>query len=406
MDKEQDLYEILGLTSDATESEIKKAYYKLAKTYHPDKNKQTDSEEKFKKINHAYAILSNPEKKEIYDKFGEEGLKAGMGDGNMDPMADLFKKMHDPFFQKPKVAKMFHEISLEDYFTKKTVIIPIPKSIKCDDCNATGFVDKKNHQCKTCHGTGMIVQTINQGPFIQQIQQMCHACKGQKVDTKSLDIKCKKCNYGVIKIDEEIEVDIPKDIISNPCTIVPEKGPIYGNKNLDLAVIFKIKMASNYARTTNGKLMYIMHINLTETLCGFKRIIKHPSGKELLLVSEPGYVINPDNIYIMDKIGFAEDVMYLTFIIHYPETIKLPKRKPLTFENLEMALGSRRVPNVTGIPDIESENVFTIGKLNKMSNKKPKEDDEENGGNDSDDDDAEGIPPGQGFSVGPGCAQQ
>ena len=388
-EKNTKLYDILGISPSATESEIKKAYRKLAVKYHPDKNKDPTAEDKFKEISLAHEVLSNPEKRQIYDQYGEEGLKSGMGP-DMDVFSELFSRMNKQHHGTP-IAQMQHEISLEDYFSKKTIKVQVPRTKKCEECDATGFSDKQMHCCKKCNGTGMFVQVITRGPMVQQIQRPCHICKGNKYDTESDELKCKHCDYGNIKINEEIEVEVPPDIIRNPMTIVPEKGPWHHNKYIDLGIIFGLKMSKDFGITSDKKLICSMHINLTETLCGMRRIIKHPSGKNILIISDKGYVINSDDIYFIDGLGFMNDIMYLNFVIHYPESIKLPKKKLLTFENLELALGNRKVPNVEGIPEVDPENVFTLSILKKINNnKKVKENTEES--NESDDDSQEFNP--------------
>jgi DnaJ homolog subfamily A member 2 len=132
MVKETKFYDILGVSPSASESELKKAYYKLAKTYHPDKN--PDAGDKFKEISHAYEILSDSQKREVYDRYGEKGLSNGGGDGGMGGMDanDLFASMFggSPFggggggrrSQGPRKGKdVGHQlgVSLEDLFKGK-----------------------------------------------------------------------------------------------------------------------------------------------------------------------------------------------------------------------------------------------------------------------------------------------
>ena len=152
-----------GVNLDASETDIKKAYRNLAKKYHPDKNKEAGAEEKFKKISHAYNILSDPDKKRNYDQFGPEGIDEGMAASGFDPF-NIFN-MHA---RGPSMMHMTHEITLEDYFTKKYTKVLIPKNKKCESCNATGFTDKIVHVCKECNGTGKITHSVRQGPAIFQ----------------------------------------------------------------------------------------------------------------------------------------------------------------------------------------------------------------------------------------------
>lgn len=406
MSNRTELYDVLGLKQDASDTEIRAAYKVLAKKYHPDKNKEPGAEEMFKKVNQANAILSDPEKKKVYDQFGMEGFEAGMGMGEgMDPF-DIFNMMHRQQQQRKPMAQLNHSITLEEYFTKKVITVTIPRKVRCEPCDATGFADKQTHKCKQCKGAGMVMQTIRQGPIIQQIQTPCPVCRGQKIDTTGQSgPKCKECNgQGTIMINEDTEVKVPSNIVVDATTIVKEKGPFVDDVYIDLAVVFKLKMPKDFGMTSDRKLIYTMHINYTETLCGFKRILNHPSGKKILIISERGYIINPYLIYLLERLGFDNDSMYLSFVIHYPETITLPKKKNLTFEALELAIGERRVPNASSDSNIDPEDVYTLSTLTKINNDpRSKEADNDTSGGEDDEDDHHGP---QGHGMPGSCAQQ
>jgi DnaJ homolog subfamily A member 2 len=372
-----ELYSVLGIKPNASEKEIKKAYHDLAIKYHPDKNRSNPeaAAEKFKEISHANEILSNPDKRKIYDQFGEEGLRAGMED-DIDPMmAEILRRMNPmgPMGSQQKEAKkIIHKLKLSDYFTKKHITITINRDVQCETCNATGFSDKNLHKCKHCDGQGMIVQIMQQGNIIQQFQRPCPVCKGKKIDVSAINLKCTKCNAkGTTKTKENIEVELPANIVKYPITFMPEKGPWHNGKYIDLAIVFQLKMPKYFNVSSDNKLIHTMHINYPETLCGFKRIINHPSGKKLLVVAEKGYVINPNYIYILDGLGLNNDVMYLSFIIHYTEKITIPHNKKLllNYQTLESVLGIRREPNIDNNHiDIEPENIYTLSTITKINN--------------------------------------
>lgn len=362
MNKHTELYEILGLQPNATDDDIKISYKKLARKYHPDKNKDPDAEEMFKKISHANTILSDSKKREIYDQFGMDGLQDRMTEG-MNPF-DIFMNK-----QRKQAKQMEYIITLEDYFINTFIHMDVPRNIPCEHCDATGFSDKQSHKCKNCNGVGIIVKVMNQGVFSQHIQIVCPICNGKKTDVTKTSLKCKKCKgQGTKNINENMEVRIPSDIIREPITVLEGKGPWIDNKYIDLVIVFKLKLTKDFGITGDRKLIHIMHINYTETICGFKRIINHPSGQKILIISEKGYIVNPDNIYLLDRLGLNYDVMQLSFIIHYPESIVLPKNKMLTFETLETALGDRRIQAPTS-DNIDPENVYTLSTLSKINKK-------------------------------------
>ncbi|AKI79993.1 DnaJ-like protein [Acanthamoeba polyphaga mimivirus] len=398
MNKEStDLYEILGLTPSASEEDIKKAYRKLAIKYHPDKNKgNPEAEEMFKKINHANSILSNSEKRRIYDQYGEEAVNNGLNEDSFDPMS-MFMRMHQPGNKKLR-AQMRHQISLQDYFTKKTVKVTITIDSRCDDCDATGFSDKQKHVCKVCRGKGIVVNEIRNGPFIQQIQQHCHGCQGKKYDTTAKDLHCPSCKgAGINKSEEETEVNVPFDILRNPKVILERKGPWIDGKNIDLEIVFVLVFSDGFELTDNHKLIYTMEINFPETLCGFRRIIDHPSGDSLLIVANPGFVINPHYIYLLERKGLNNDTLYLKFKINYSKLIHIPKKKVFNFENLEIALGARYVPDVSDDVGTEPENVFNLSTLRQI-NTDPSDE--------SQDRDSEESYGAHSRPEGVGCAQQ
>lgn len=201
MVKESKFYDILGVTPDADESTLKKAYRKLALKYHPDKN--PDAGEKFKEISMAYEVLSDPEKRRIYDQHGEQGIKEGGGGGGgfHSPM-DIF----DMFFggggggmggrRGPRRTKnLMHQlgVSLEDMYNGTTRKLALQKNVICGDCEGVGGKSGAVQKCPTCRGTGMQVRIHQLGPgMMQQIQSMCSECQGQgeRIDPK---LRCKKC---------------------------------------------------------------------------------------------------------------------------------------------------------------------------------------------------------------------
>jgi DnaJ-class molecular chaperone len=358
MNKNNKLYETLEIDSSASLNTIKKAYRKLATKYHPDRNKDPDAEEKFKEISHAYEILSDPEKRARYDQFGEENET----NNPMNPF-DFFMGN-----QRKHATSHVHKLSLKDYFTKTSIQIKIPRKKDCNTCDSTGFSDKKYHHCKTCNGSGICVQVINQGFFTQHIQSPCTSCKGSKIDINDVEGRCPACNgKGKIKEYEILEVNIPRNILHTQSIIVPEKGEFVKGRQLDLEILFKLNLSKNFAITSDRKLIYIMTINYPETMCGFRRILDHPNGKKILIVSNKGNVINPDTIYMLDNLGIANDVLYLKFNINYIEKFEISRKTKeiISFDTLENFIGSRYVPDYDE-DDIDPEYVYNLSTVGKV----------------------------------------
>ena len=207
---ETKFYDILGVSPTATEQELKKAYRKMALKYHPDKN--PDAGDKFKEISQAYEVLSDAEKREVYDEFGEQGIKEqgggrGGGAGFSSPM-DMFNMFFGGGMpgggggggggrggrgSRSKTKPMVHKlaVSLEDLYNGMVRKLAANRDIKCEACDGKG--GDRVTTCATCKGQGMRVQTRQIGPgMIQQMQMPCDKCgaKGEVVDPKSV---CKEC---------------------------------------------------------------------------------------------------------------------------------------------------------------------------------------------------------------------
>jgi len=221
----QDLYEILGVNKTATADELKKAYRKLAMKYHPDQNKDNpEAEEKFKEITHAYDVLKDEKKRQIYDRFGEAGLEGGVGGGPGGPggfagsFSDIFDDMFGDFMggqgggansgpARGSDIQYTLEINLEDAYKGKEVQVKLPINQECETCKGSGATPGSTPQsCDTCGGAGRIRQ--QQGFFT--IERTCPKCSGVG---KFVADPCKKCSgSGVIKRQKTLKVKIPAGI--------------------------------------------------------------------------------------------------------------------------------------------------------------------------------------------------
>ena len=210
MVKDTKYYDILGVSPDASESEMKKAYYKLAKVYHPDKN--PDAGDKFKEISHAYEVLSDSQKRQVYDQFGEEGL-SGEGRGGPHSAEDLFSHLFGGAFgggrsrpsgpRKGKDMRHTLKVTLNDLYKGKVSKLALQKQVLCAGCNGLGGKNGASSTCQGCDGRGIRVIMRQIGPMIQQMQQTCPDCNGEGTNIAPKD-RCQECHGRKVQSERKV----------------------------------------------------------------------------------------------------------------------------------------------------------------------------------------------------------
>ncbi|BBN99240.1 molecular chaperone DnaJ [Sporolactobacillus terrae] len=269
----RDYYEILGVSKDASKDEIKKAFRKLARKYHPDVNKDPGAPEKFKEATKAYEILSDPQKRAQYDQFGEAdpnqggfgGGFGGQGFGGADfGFGDIFDQIfnggsrrRDPNAPR-QGADLQYEMSLtfEEAAFGKTTNIRIPKEETCTTCHGSGAKPgTKPEQCAHCHGTGQLNQEQNT-PFGRVVnRRVCPYCKGTG---KSIKHPCSTCaGTGKMKVNKKIEVKVPAGIDDGQQIRLSGQGEsgVNGGPSGDLYIVFAVRPHKYYQRSGDDVLL-------------------------------------------------------------------------------------------------------------------------------------------------------
>lgn len=351
------LYQELGVEKTASTEEIKKAYKKLALKYHPDRNlnNKDAAEEKFKKVSSAYDVLSNPEKREMYDKYGLEGIKSmneGMGGG---APFDIFEQFFGggagggpfgggggpfgggggpfggPFSGFPRnmsrkgqdrVEKI--EVTLEDLYTNKTIKINLKKKVMCSACNGRG--GKNVTKCDQCNGSGSIMRIQQLGPgMIQQSSQICGKCRGTGKAMKPGD-ECKECNGSkFVYRSKTIEINLTKGMKHGDKIVKAGEGNYTPDMDDpgDLIFILIEKPHPIFKRDGNN-LIIKKNILLIESLCGYSFTLKHLDGRDLLIKTNK--IIDPYSKRIIRNEGF-ESVsgkrgdLIINFNIKFPSNL-------------------------------------------------------------------------------------
>lgn len=175
---------MLGVDKNASEADIKKAFRKLTLKHHPDKG---GDEAKFKEISAAYEVLGNPQKKELYDKYGLEGVKNGGGmSAGFEDIFSMFSGRSQNRRRKVQPTKVTVEVSLEDIYNGKLIKLDHKKTVLCQDCGGKGGEGVQS--CKDCNGRGFVMKTQMLGPgMYSQTQAACSKCKGQGEVASSAD---------------------------------------------------------------------------------------------------------------------------------------------------------------------------------------------------------------------------
>ncbi len=217
-----DYYEILGVSRNADQETIKKAYRRLALEYHPDRNPNNpEAEERFKLIRQAYEILSDPEKRREYDLFGRVGASPSSGPSYADPFAQIIEE----FFRGavyggetrrrsgpvrgPQGSDITVQVrvSLEEVLRGAKRTVTYRRQVPCEACNGTGHMDKRPPVCPRCEGTGQVAYRVGGGFFQQIIYQTCPTCQGSGYHNPN---PCRTCGgTGLVETESRQEIDLP-----------------------------------------------------------------------------------------------------------------------------------------------------------------------------------------------------
>lgn len=326
-------YEVLGVAKDASKGDIRKAYMKLARKEHPDKG---GDPEKFKVIAKAYEVLSDENKRKIYDQGGEEAVnqsgEGGGGDGG-DIFSELFgggRRRGGGGGGPQKGEDITHalRVSLEDLYNGRTMKLKVTRDVLCKDCSGSGCkAGSAEVECEDCDGRGFKVIIRRMGPMIQQMQAPCRACGGQGKSISDAD-KCTGQCHGK-KVTQEKKV----------LEVAIEKGMKHGQKitfrgQADEApgtvpgdIVFVVQEAPHETFKRKGAdLIMEKKITLLEALTGLRFAVTHLDGRQVIVSTGPGEVIKPDDLKAVVGCGmplhgnpFSSGDLFVKFTVDFPE---------------------------------------------------------------------------------------
>lgn len=335
----RDFYKILGVKRNANVKQIKKAYLKLSKEYHPDKNAgDEEANKRFVEVANAYEVLSDENKRRIYDQQGEDGLKqSGQQQQSMNPF-DLFGQMFGGHAQQQAQGERRGQdvtidlpVTLADLYNGRVFEVLVKQQQLCPHCRGTGAKSENDAQvCSACQGRGVRVHMHQIAPgFVQQVQQTCDVCGGKG---KIIRHKCPVCGGAkVMPGTKTLDVNVEKGM-ADGAKIEFENS---ADEHPDFAaghVIFTIVTQPHANFTRKGDDLFMdYHISLLEALVGFRRSIPHLDGHEVLVASNK--ITQPNEVVRVKEEGMPKHEsgsergdLHVKFIIDFPTALSAEQR--------------------------------------------------------------------------------
>eukprot|EP01083_Nonionella_stella_P042801 115530_1 len=341
--KSDDFYKLLGVSRGATAKQIKKAYRKIVLEHHPDskpqygsKKQEEEMEEKFKRQTHAYNVLADAKKRELYDRGGEEAVDGG---GRHDPFSFFHHGHQDEHDQRGADVKMALRVTLEQLYNGHVFEVDVRNQQLCPKCFGSGARSESDvHACPRCAGQGQIFREMHIAPgFVTRTQMECEACHGKGT---IIAAKCPHC-HGKKRVTAErsLQVDIEQGMKDGEEIIFENAGD--EDPEMDAGhIIFRVQTVHHKRfRRIQQNLHYHTTISLKEALVGFELKIKHLDDREIVL--ERSEVTRPDQIITIEGEGMPskEDPdekgnMLVHFKIDFPK--KLTDDQKNGYEKLDI----------------------------------------------------------------------
>ena len=356
MSAKRDYYEVIGVSKTSSLDEIKFQYRKLALKFHPDRNKSPDAVEHFKEISEAYAVLTDPKKRELYDQHGHAGVDGRYSTedifrGAETNINDIFNDLlggrgrrtsggSDSIFEnlfgggrgfggfgRQRGSELLHEtfVTLEDVLHGKKMDLDIPKNVDCPDCNGTGCSPGTSKiKCSDCNGQGQVRVSRNMGFSTFVNVQPCRKCNGQGV---TIEKPCKKCKSGKVKGTKHISFELPAGIENGDYVISGEGDSVPDGVNGDLIVRVQVQPHSNFKRDGRD-IFYDALISMIDASLGKNLEVPTLEGHHKISVdpgSQPNSIIKLKGKGLPGRGLRGRGDQYVRLVINIPK--KLSKRQ-------------------------------------------------------------------------------
>ena len=385
MANKRDYYEVLGVDRNVTDDELKKAYRKLAKKYHPDanQNNKKEAEEKFKEVSEAYEVLSDSQKRRMYDQFGHDGPQGfgggagGQGGyysynssgfdgfGDFGDLGDIFssffgggsgfsgrtrQKTSGP--KKGRDLKYNLDITFEEAYLGVKKEITIMRNEECPTCHGNkAKPGTKTTTCKACNGTGTIRQVVSTILGQMQTTKTCPECNGEGT---RIEEKCTECRgKGTIRKTVKIKVSVPAGIDNEQTIVLKGEGEsgVRGGPQGDLYIVVTVRHHSIFKRQGNHVICEIP-ITFTQAALGANIEIPMVDGtKEMFKIPE---ATQPGSKFVLRGKGFK--AVNSTYQGDYIFTVNVQIPKKLTLEQRELLLKLAKTMNEQ--PPVKKKGIF------------------------------------------------
>jgi molecular chaperone DnaJ len=306
----RDYYEVLEIERNSTEADIKKAYRKMALKYHPDRNPgDKTAEEKFKEAAEAYEVLSDPEKRARYDRYGHSGLGGSASNfGGGMSMDDIFSQFGDIFggafgfgsrstgrrVNKGSNLRIKVKLTLQEVATGVEKKVKVSKYVSCSSCNGTGAKHGNSYStCSTCRGSGHVTRVSN--TFLGQMQTTatCPTCGGEG---RIITQKCEPCQgNGVVRDDEVISIRIPAGVAEGMQLSLSGKGNMGARGGIAGDLIVQIEEEKNPELERDGNnLIHNLFISIPDAVLGANIEVPTLDGRVRVKIApgtQPGKVL-------------------------------------------------------------------------------------------------------------------
>jgi DnaJ family protein A protein 2 len=374
MVKDTTLYDRLEVSPDATEQQIKKAYNRLSKIWHPDKHPDStkeDATQRFKDINEAKNLLMDNEKRQVYDEVGMDIFKqqgppnmgedfgnifGGMGGmpfpfGGMGGMPFQFGGMGQQATQAQNIVEHV-DVTLEQLYNEESVNVTYKQHNTCGKCDGEGSKDGKKTECNGCKGKGMRVHVVNIGPgMMQQHVGPCNMCKGMGKIVEDNN-KCDTCQGKCYTVkDKTVPIPLRSGLTDGNKINVQGKGHQLKNGKTDLFVVIREVPHKTFIRS-NDDLYIDVDLKLYQALFGYDKIITHLDGRKLHISMSGKTDVNTIkkiNGEGMKTLNGSKGDLYIRFTMTLPNFNNLPQETKNTIKSALQGFDKVEVQNENAI---------------------------------------------------------